>query len=121
MSFAVDLALLVDFVAAGGDDFGLERQVAAGKADAIELHLQISLAPEVAGILGGFEMADKIASAGKSLLTELGDSAQVAENGVADIDGGRGEIRFVEGALQKSTGGQDNVPCAGAQGKDRKA
>src|SRR5450631_1410544 len=115
MSFAVDLPLLIDFVAARGDDFGLERQVAARNADAIELQLQISLAPEVAGILGCFEMADEIAAARKSLLTELGDSAQVTKNGVPDVDRGRGEIRLVEGTLQKSAGGQDNIPCAGAQ------
>src|ERR1035441_5685223 len=69
MSFAVDLPLLIDFVAACGDDFGLERQVAARNADAIELQLEISLAPEVAWILGCFEMADEIATARKSLLT----------------------------------------------------
>jgi hypothetical protein len=123
MSFAVDLPLLIDFVAACGDDFGLERQVAARNADAIELQLEISLAPEVAWILGCFEMADEIATARKSLLTELGDSAQVAKNGIPDIDGGRGEVRFVEGTLQKSTSGQDDIPCAGAQAqrKDNEA
>jgi hypothetical protein len=62
-------------------------------------------------------MADEIAAARKGLLTELGDSAQVAKNGVPDVDGGRGEIRLVEGTLQKSTGGQDDIPCAGAQGQ----
>ena len=115
MSFAVDLALFVDFVAAGRDDLGLKGQIAGGQADAIELQLQISLAPEVARILGGIEMSDKIASAGKSLLSKLGHSAQVAQHGIADIDCGRGEIGFVEGTLQKSTGGQDDIPCAGAQ------
>jgi hypothetical protein len=52
VSLTVDLAFLVDLVAAGGDDFGLKRQISARQADAIELQLQISLAEEVAGILG---------------------------------------------------------------------
>ncbi len=90
MSFAVDLSLLVDFVTAGGDDLGFERQVAAGHADAVELQLQISLAPEVAGIFGGFEMANQIAAARESLLTEDGDAAKMAEHGISDVDGGRG-------------------------------
>ena len=60
-------------------------------------------------------MSDQIASAGKGLLAEFGHAAQVAEDGIADIGRGRGEIRFIEGTLQESTGGQDDVPCAGAQ------
>jgi len=39
----------------------------------------------------------------------------VAEDGIADIGRGRGEIGFIEGTLQESAGGQDDVPCAGAQ------
>jgi hypothetical protein len=75
------------------------------------------------GILSGFEMPDQIAAAWKGLLAELGDSAKVAQDGIPDVDGSRGEIRFAHGALQKSTGGQDDVPCAGAQAqrKDHKA
>ena len=114
VAFAFDVALFIDFVTAGADDLRVERQVAAGQADAIELQLQISLAEEVAGIFGRFEVADQIASTRKSLLAELSHAAQVAKHGIADIGCGRGEIGFIQGALQKSAGGQDNFPCAGA-------
>jgi hypothetical protein len=60
-------------------------------------------------------MADEIASAWKSLLTELGQATQVAEHGVSDVCRGRGKVGFIEGTLQKSTGGQDDIPRAGAQ------
>ena len=95
--------------------FGLQRKIAAGQADAIELQLQVALAPEVAGILGRLEMADQVASAGKGLLAELGDAAQMAEHGIADVGRGGGEVGFIEGTLQKSTGGQDDIARAGAQ------
>src|ERR1035438_5043249 len=123
MPLAINLSLFIDFVAAGCDDLGFQGQIAGRQPDAIELQLQISLAPEVARILGCFEMSDKITSARKGLPTKLGHSAKVAQNRIPDIDGGRGEIRFVEGTLQKSTGGQDDIPCAGAQAqrKDGKA
>ena len=102
---------------------GARRPGAAGEADAIELEFQRALAPEMPGILGRFQMSDQIAAAWKSLLTKLGDSAKVAQDGIPDVDRSRGEIRFAHGALQKSTGGQDDVPCAGAQAqrKDHKA
>src|ERR1035438_9309440 len=58
MSFAVDFALFIDFVAPGGDDLGLQRQIPGGQADAIELQLQVALAPEVAWILGRIQMSD---------------------------------------------------------------
>ncbi len=115
MSFAVDLALFVDLIAASRDDLGLKRQIAARQSDAIELQLQVSLAPEVAGILGRFEMSDQITSPRKSLLTEFGLPTEVTQYRVPDIDRGRGKVGFIEGTLQKSTGGQDHVPCAGAQ------
>jgi hypothetical protein len=118
MSFAVDLALFVDFVAAGRNDLGFKGQIPGGETDAIELQFQITLAPEVTRILRGIEMTDQVAAAGKSLLAKLGDTAQVAEHGIANVDGGRGQIGFIEGALQKSTGGQNDVPRAGAQGED---
>jgi hypothetical protein len=60
-------------------------------------------------------MSYQVAAARKRLLAELGYAAQVAEHGVADIDRGAREIRFVEGALQQSAGGQNNIPRAGAQ------
>src|SRR5690242_16825085 len=115
MSFALDLALFVDAVTTGRNDLGFQREIAAGQANAIELQLHRSLAPKVARILGCFEMSDEVASARKRLLTEFGLRAQVAKYGVPDVDRGRGEVGFIQGTLQKSTGGQDNVPCAGAQ------
>ena len=90
MSFAVDLSLLVDFVAAGRDDFRLQRQVATGNTDTIELQFQISLVLEVAGIFGVFEMANQIAS--------------VRER----------EVKLIQRALQQSAGGNDHVARAGA-------
>ena len=77
MTFAVDLSLLVDFIAFGGDHLGFEREIACGQPDAVELQLQISLAPEVAGIFRCLEMAHEIAAAGKCLLSELSDAAQM--------------------------------------------
>jgi len=73
------------------------------------LQLQISLAPEVAGLFGGFEMTNKIASARKSLLAEFGDATEVTENGIADFRGFAGKVRLVESALQKSSGWQDDT------------
>ena len=58
-------------------------------------------------------MTDEIASAGKGLLAEFGDSAKMAENGVADVNGRCREIGLIHGALQEGTGGQDNITCAG--------
>ena len=112
MTFAVYLPLLVDLVPFGGDHLGFEREIAGGQADAVELQLQISLAPEVAGILRSFQMAHEIAAAGKSLLSELGDAAQMAQHGIAHVHRVGGQVRFVEGALQKSSGGQDDVTSA---------
>jgi hypothetical protein len=60
-------------------------------------------------------MSDKIAAARESLLTEYGLGAQMTQNGVPDGYRGRGKVGFVEGTLQKSTGGQDDFPRAGAQ------
>src|ERR1051326_4236249 len=113
VALAIDLALFIDFVAASGDDLGLERKVSAGDADAIKRDLQVSLAPEVAGIFGGFQVTDEIASAGKGLLAEFSDSAKMAENGIADVNGGCGEIGLIHSALQEGTGGPDKITCAG--------
>jgi hypothetical protein len=60
-------------------------------------------------------MANEIAPARESLLTEFGLCAKMAENGISNIDGGRGEVRFIQSALQKSAGGQDDFPRTGAQ------
>jgi hypothetical protein len=113
VAFAVDFALFVDFVAASANDFGVERQVAAGQTDAVELQFQVALTPEVAGIFCGFEVTDQIGAAGESLLAEFGYAAQVAEHGIADIGCTRGEVGFIESALQESAGGQDNFARAG--------
>ena len=77
MTFAVDLAFLVDLESASGDDFAVEWDVAGGNADAVELQLQISLAPEVAGIFGGLEMPNEITSARECLLAEHGNAAKM--------------------------------------------
>src|SRR5438309_6141481 len=68
MTLAVNLAFLIHLVAAGGNNFCLERQISRGQADAVELNLEISLAPEMAGILGRIQMADQIAAPGEGLL-----------------------------------------------------
>jgi hypothetical protein len=120
MAFAADVAFFIDFVAAGGDDFGFQGHIALRHADAIEYQLQIAFAPEMAGIFGGFEMPYKIAAAREGLLSELGYGVQMAEDGVADGDGGRRKVRFVHGALQKGTGGQDHLTRTGTQGKSKK-
>jgi hypothetical protein len=60
-------------------------------------------------------MPYQIASARKNLLAELGYAAQMTEDRIADIHGGRGEIGFIQSALQKSSGGQDEIPRTGAQ------
>src|SRR5579862_2843623 len=113
MALAVDFALLVDFVAASGNHLRFERKIPGGEPDAVELQLQISLAPEVAGIFGGLEMSDEIAAAREGLLSELGDAAQMAEHGVADVDRIGREVRFVQGTLQQRAGGQDDVAGSG--------
>ena len=69
----------------------------------------------MAGILCRFQMSDQITSPRESLLTEGCNSPQVTKYRIPDIHSGRGKVRFVEGTLQKSTGGQDHIPCAGAQ------
>ena len=92
MSFAADVAIFVDFIATGSDDFRVERHIALRQADAVELELHVTLAPKMAGIFGGFEVADEIGTAGESLLAEFGDCVQTAEHGVSDSDSGRGEV-----------------------------
>src|ERR1700690_287432 len=67
MAFAIDVAILVDLVAARADDFGIEGHVAVRQADAVELNLHVPFAPEMTGFLSRLEMANEIASAGECL------------------------------------------------------
>jgi hypothetical protein len=110
-----DVAIFIDFVAAGGDDLRVERHIAVGQSDAIEHQLHVALAPEMAGILGRFEMPDKIGSARKRLPSEFRHRVQMAEHGIADGNGGGRKVRFIHGALQKGTGGQDGLPRTGTR------
>src|SRR5215469_7095662 len=120
MPFAIDGTSLVDLVSASGNDFRVERQIAAGHTDAIKLQFQISLAKEVTRILGGFEVSDEVASTRERLLAEFSNTAEMTENGISNINGGRGKIGFVQRALQKSAGGHDNIACAGAESESKK-
>jgi len=65
-------------------------------------------------------MADQIAPARESLLAEDRDAPEMAKHRVSDIDRCGREIRLIQRALQKGTGGHDNVAGAGAQGKSKK-
>jgi hypothetical protein len=57
-------------------------------------------------------MAYEIAAAGERLLSERSYSTQVAEDWIADVDGLRGEVGFIQGALQQSARGQNDFACA---------
>jgi hypothetical protein len=59
-------------------------------------------------------VADQITAPRKGLATKCTYSVQMTKNWIPDVDRGRGEVWFVEGALQKSTSGQDDVSRAGA-------
>ena len=117
MPFASDVAILIDLVAAGRDHFRVERHVAVRQSDAIEHQLDVPFAPEMAGVFGRFEVSNQIASTRKRLLAEFGHRVQMTEYGVSDRDGRGREVRFIHGALQKGTGGQDCFPRTGTQGQ----
>jgi len=59
-------------------------------------------------------VANQITAPRKGLATKFTYSVQITQNGIPDIDRGRGEVWFIEGALKKSTGGQHDVSRAGA-------
>src|ERR1700691_299078 len=88
VAFAADVAIFIDFIAARGDHFGVERHIALRQSDAVEDQLQVAFAPEMTGLLRGLEMSDKVGPAGKGLLSELGDRVQMAEHRIAN-GGGR--------------------------------
>src|SRR5208337_3141123 len=111
--FAPDVAILIDLVAARRDHLGVQRHIALRHADAIELQLHVALAPEMSGVLGRFQMSDQVAAARESLLAEFGHRVEMTEDGISDGNGCRRKVRFIHGALQKSTGGQDHLPRTG--------
>src|ERR1035441_8036832 len=120
MAFAADVAIFIDVVATSRDNFGVKGHVSVGESDGIEGELHVAFAPEVAGIFGGLEVADEIASAREGLLSKFSHGVKVTEDGISNGYGGGGEVWFVEGALQKGTGGQDGFSRAGTQGQSKK-
>jgi hypothetical protein len=61
-------------------------------------------------------MANQVGSAGKSLMAEFRYRMQMAEHGISDGNGRGRKIRFIHGALQKCSSGQNGLTRAGTRG-----
>src|SRR5579864_1735667 len=109
MAFSDDVALLVDLVSFGGDDFARHGNVAVRESDAVELNLQITLAHKMSGLLVGFQMAAEIAAARKYGLAKLAQGGEVANHRIANVCRRRREIRFIERAAQQRARGHKNI------------
>jgi hypothetical protein len=91
----MDTAIFIDGIFRHIDDLGSQRNDCVRLDDhAVELQLHPSLADEVAGIFVIFEAADEVA-AGRKLRASIDFCvAELAEHGIADSRGFRGEFRF---------------------------
>jgi hypothetical protein len=105
MAFAVNLSFGIDFHVRSGRDLGRERQNLRARQDhAVKLELKPSLAHEVAGTFGVFEMATQFGAPRKHGMPEGTQRAEMAKNGIADLRGFRGKIGLTDGALQERSG-----------------
>ena len=85
MAIALDVALLVDMVAARGDYFHVQRKLCIGKRDAIENDFQITFADKVPRLLFRFKVSAHVRSARKDIVTKHLHRGEVAEHRIAHL------------------------------------
>src|ERR1700752_362904 len=104
MAAAHDIALTVYLIAMRHDDFAGNWDICVGQADPVKLDLQIPLSEEMPRFRGRFQVTLQVAISGEDRSPKLLKTAEVAQNRVADVISGRGEIGFVQGAVEKRSG-----------------
>src|SRR5580704_8114353 len=101
MAFSDDIALTIDPVSPQSDHLAGHRHICVRQSNSIEFHSQVSLAKEVTRLTIGLQMPLQIAAARKRNAAKLLHAAQMAEHRIADVGGSRGEVWFVDGAMQQ--------------------
>src|SRR5215471_7660129 len=115
MAFALDVALLIHWIPAKADDFGVDVDVDAGRADAVKNDFEITLAEEMAGVFIRFEVAAHVRAARKDVVPELLHGTEMTENGIADFSACRRKIRFAHSAAKQRTSGNQDVLLGGGK------
>jgi hypothetical protein len=103
MSVPHDVALLIHVLALSSHDSGVDVAVCIRQADVIENDVEISLADKVAWLLGCFQMSGQVGAARECGVTELGELAEVAKHGVANLRGFRLNSRIVYCAMEQGS------------------
>jgi len=118
MAFAANLSLRICFHVRRGNNFGLKRQnLRSGQNHPVKNQLQPSLANEVAGTLGVFEVASQFRAAWKHGMPEGAQRSEMAKNGISNLCGFGRKVGLTDGALQeRSSWNQFSGRCLG---KDR--
>jgi hypothetical protein len=98
MTVANDLSVPVNVVAGDGNHLGRQRHIAIGQADTIKSQLEVTLAPEVARVLVGFQMSYDVATARENRLAKLLHGPRVAKKWIADTHCGGREPGLVKRA-----------------------
>jgi len=110
VTFAEYLALCVGTVSAEADDLGRDRDFGVRADDeAVKFQFHPTLPHEVPGGLIVHESAGEVAPAREDGVAEFPVRVQVADHGLADMCGARGEVRFFERAANE---------CARAKGDE---
>src|SRR6202021_4066595 len=115
MAVAHDIALTVYPISVRHNYFAGNSHICVGQDDPLKLDLQIPLSEEVPRFLSRFEVALQIAVPWEDRSPKLLETAEVAQNRVADVSRGRGEIGFVQGTVQKRSGRNNDFLSANAR------
>src|SRR5580692_11058953 len=83
--------------------------LSTGKDDAIKIDLNPTLAHKVSGVLIVLEVAAKFRASGKYRTPEGRDVSQITKHRIADLRGFGREVGFIQGALQKRSGGNELI------------
>ena len=115
MAVAHDIALTVYPISVRHYYFAGNWQICVGQDDPVKLDLQIALSERSARFLSRFQVALQVAVPWEDRSPKLLKTAEVAQNRVADVSSGRGEIGFVQGTVQKRSGRYDDFLSAYAR------
>jgi hypothetical protein len=109
------IALTVYPISVRHNYFAGNWHICVGQADPVKLDLQISLSEEVPRFLSRFQVALQVAAPWEDRSPKLLKTAEAAQNRVADVSSGRGEIGFVQGTVQKRSGRHNDFLSAYAR------
>src|SRR5580693_1659466 len=115
MAVAHDIALTVHPISVRHNYFAGNSHICVGQDDPVKLDLQIPLSEEVPRFLSCFQMALQIAVPWEDRSPKLLKTAEVAQNRVAYVSSGRGEIGFVQGTVEKRSGRHNDFLSAYAR------